>query len=102
LVGADARNQELNKLISNLAFDVGSAIHEYVGIVLSNSVYPDAFPVSHDHEFDLSSRELRLTVTVPPPSGVPSCRDDACRPGRPRHPGQVAQPCGANRAGLVA
>ena len=72
---ANARNQELDKLISNLAFDVESAIHEYVGIVLSNSVYPDAFPVSHDHEFDLSNRELRLTVTVPPPSDVPAVKE---------------------------
>jgi restriction system protein len=72
---AVARNQELDKLISNLAFDVESAIHEYVGIVLSNSVYPDAFPVSHDHEFDLSNRELRLTVTVPPPSDVPAIKE---------------------------
>jgi restriction system protein len=70
-----ARNQELDKLISNLAFDVESAIHEYVGIVLSNSVYPDAFPISRDHEFDLSNRELRLTVTVPPPSDVPAVKE---------------------------
>lgn len=72
---AAARNQELDKLISNLAFDVESAIHEYVGIVLSNSVYPDAFAVSHDHEFDLSNRELRLAVTVPPPSDVPAVKE---------------------------
>jgi restriction system protein len=72
---ATARNQALDKLISNLAFDVESAIHEYVGIVLSNSVYPDAFPVSHDHEFDLSNRELRLTVTVPPPTDVPAVKE---------------------------
>jgi restriction system protein len=72
---AVARNQELDKLISNLAFDVESAIQEYVGIVLSNSVYPDAFPVSHDHEFDLSNRELRLAVTVPPPSDVPAVKE---------------------------
>ncbi len=72
---AVVRNQELDKLISNLAFDVESAIHEYVGIVLSNSVYPDAFPVSHDHEFDLANRELRLTVTVPPPSDVPAIKE---------------------------
>jgi restriction system protein len=72
---AVARNQELDKLISNLAFDVESAIQEYVGIVLSNSVYPDAFPVSYDHEFDLSDRELRLTVTVPPPSDVPAVKE---------------------------
>lgn len=72
---AVVRNQELDKLISNLAFDVESAIHEYVGIVLSNSVYPDSFPVSHDHEFDLANRELRLAVTVPPPSDVPAVKE---------------------------
>jgi restriction system protein len=72
---AEARNQKLDKLINDLAFDVESAIQEYVGIVLSNSVYPDAFPVSHDYEFNLSSRELRLTVTVPPPSDVPVVKE---------------------------
>ena len=72
---AQARNQELDKLISNLGFDVESAIREYIGIVLSNSVYPDTFPVSHDHEFDLSSRELRLKVTVPPPADVPAAKE---------------------------
>lgn len=72
---AKLRNQELDKLISNLAFDVEDAIREYVGIVLSNSAYPDAFPVSHDYEFDLSSRELRLKVTVPPPADVPSAKE---------------------------
>jgi restriction system protein len=49
---------------------VESAIREYVGIVLSNSVYPEAFPVDYDHDFDLGTRELRLAVTVPPPSAV--------------------------------
>lgn len=72
---AQVRNQELDKLISNLAFDVESAIREYVGIVLANSAYPDSFPVSHDHEFDLSSRELRLKVTVPPPADVPAIKE---------------------------
>ena len=67
---AEARNQAVTKLINDLAFDVESAIREYVGIVLSNSVYPEAFPVDYDHDFDLGTRELRLTVTVPPPSAV--------------------------------
>ena len=67
---AEARNQAVTKLITDLAFDVESAIHEYVGIVLSNSVYPEAFPVDYDHDFDLATRELRLTVTVPAPSAV--------------------------------
>ena len=50
---AEERNQELAKLINDLAFDVPAAIEEYVGIVLSNSVYPDTFPVTHNHQFDL-------------------------------------------------
>jgi restriction system protein len=41
---------------------------------LSNSVYPDVFPVEHDHAFALASRELTLTVSVPEPSTVPSIK----------------------------
>jgi restriction system protein len=67
---AEARNQEVTKLINDLAFDIEAAIREYVGIVLSNSVYPEAFPVNFDHDFDLATRELRLRVAVPPPSAV--------------------------------
>jgi restriction system protein len=74
-VEAEAQNQALEKLINDLAFDVESAIQEYVGIVLSNSVYPEAFPVDYDHDFDLSTRELRLDVTVPPPSTVSVVRE---------------------------
>lgn len=67
---AAARNQAVTQLINDLAFDVAAAIREYIGIVLSNSVYPEPFPVDHDHDFDLATRELRLLVTVPPPSAV--------------------------------
>ena len=72
---AQARNGELAKFINDLAFDIPSAIEEYVGIVLSNSVYPDAFPVEYDHSFDLSSRELTLSVYVPEPSVLPSVKE---------------------------
>jgi restriction system protein len=72
---AGVRNQKLDKLINDLAFDVKEAIHEYVGIVLSNSVYPDVFPVSYDYEFDLPTRELRLALTVPPPSDIPAVKE---------------------------
>lgn len=72
---AQAHNDELAKFINDLAFDIPSAIGEYVGIVLSNSVYPDAFPVEHDHSFDLSSRELTLSVYVPEPSVLPSVKE---------------------------
>ncbi|MBD7918619.1 hypothetical protein H9657_10075 [Cellulomonas sp. Sa3CUA2] len=72
---AAARNAELSTLINELAFDVESAIQEYVGIVLSNSVYPEIFPVSHDHRFSLETRELTLTAIVPEPSAVPSVKE---------------------------
>jgi restriction system protein len=72
---AEDRNQALARLINDLAFDVEAAIQEYVAIVLSSSVYPDAFPVDHDHDFDLATRELRLTVTAPPPSAVPAVKE---------------------------
>jgi restriction system protein len=72
---AEARNQALTRLITDLAFDVEAAIQEYVAIVLANSVYPEAFPVDYDHDFDLATRELSLTVTVPPPSAVPSVKE---------------------------
>ncbi|MER7922267.1 hypothetical protein ABTY96_03900 [Streptomyces sp. NPDC096057] len=71
---ASAHNAEVAKLINDLAFDVESAIQEYVGIVLSNSVYPEVFPVEHDHVFNLASRELSLKVTVPEPSAVPAVK----------------------------
>ncbi|MGW0837036.1 hypothetical protein [Streptomyces prunicolor] len=71
---ASAHNAEVAKLINDLAFDVESAIQEYVGIVLSNSVYPEVFPVEHDHVFNLASRELSLKVTVPEPSSIPAVK----------------------------
>lgn len=72
---AQARNQELTQLINNLAFDIPEAIEEYIGIVLSNSVYPEAFPVTYDHQFNLANRELTLTVTVPEPAVVPAVKE---------------------------
>ncbi len=72
---AEAHNRELEALKNNLAFDVQAAIQDYVGIVLSNSTYPDTFEVSHEYRFDLESRELTLTVTVPEPSDVLSIKE---------------------------
>lgn len=70
-----ARNAELDTLINGLAFDVESAINEYAGIVLANSIYPEVFPVEHDHAFSLHGRELALTVTVPEPSKIPAVKE---------------------------
>lgn len=72
---AQARNEELGRLINSLAFDVEDAIQEYIGIVLSNSAYPESFPVTHAHQFDLTSRELTLSVSVPEPSALPSVKE---------------------------
>jgi len=72
---AAARNEELSRFINDLAFDVESAIQDYVGVVLSNSVYPDAFPVSYDHKFDIASRELTLSVTIPEPTSIPTVKE---------------------------
>lgn len=74
-VAAEHRNAELTELINNLAFDVPEAIEQYVEVVLANSVYPDHFPVTHEHTFDLSSRELALTVRVPAPESVPTVKE---------------------------
>ena len=72
---AEAHNQQVSKLINDLAFDVASAIEDYVGIVLSNSVYPDTFPVEYEHQFELGTRELTLAVTVPGPDSVPTVKE---------------------------
>ena len=72
---ADEQNAALDQLVSDLAFDVEAAINDYVDIVLSNSVYPESFPVTYDHEFDLETRELSLTVYVPAPSTVPVVKE---------------------------
>jgi restriction system protein len=72
---AEAHNQKLARFINDLAFDVESAIQDYVGVVLSNSIYPDAFPVVFDHKFDIGTRELTLRVTVPGPGVVPAVKE---------------------------
>lgn len=72
---AAARNAALDSLINGLAFDVESAIDEYVGIVLANSIYPEVFPVEHNHAFALHGRELTLSTTVPDPSKIPVVKE---------------------------
>lgn len=38
--------------------------------MLSNSVYPEHFQVSHEFEFEQSAAELRLRVLIPGPSEI--------------------------------
>jgi len=68
-------NGRLDSLIQGLAYGVEEAIQEYVSIVLSNSVYPDAFPVEHDFEFSSALKELTLTALVAAPESVPATRE---------------------------
>jgi restriction system protein len=64
---AAARNRELEEFIVNLGYGTREAIHEYVAIVLANSVYPEHFPVTHEFAFEQAAAELRLRVLVPAP-----------------------------------
>jgi restriction system protein len=72
---AAQRNEDLTRFINDLAFDAEYAIEDYISIVLSNSVYPEVFPVVHEHKFDLSTRELTLQVNVPEPTSLPSVKE---------------------------
>jgi restriction system protein len=60
-------NKTVDTLIADLGYGAVHAVQEYVSIVLSNSVYPDHFPVEHDFEFDAATAELRLTAIIPAP-----------------------------------
>jgi restriction system protein len=68
-------NERLEKLIANLAYGVDEAVHEYVSIVLSNSVYPDVFPVEHEFEYQAELKELVLTALVPSPDTLPTTKE---------------------------
>ena len=67
---AIARNRDLDELIANLGYGTADAVQEYVSIVLSNSVYPEHFQVTHEFEFEQSAAELRLRVLMPGPSEI--------------------------------
>jgi restriction system protein len=69
---AAATNQALDELISGVRTGLDTAVQEYVGIVLGNSVYPEALCVAHDFQFDSELKELVLTVLVSSPAGLPS------------------------------
>lgn len=71
---ADESNMALDELIAGLSYGTGEAIQEYVSIVLSNSVYPDSFPVQHEFKYDPEQAELSLRVLVPGPSELPATK----------------------------
>lgn len=68
------QNKRLLELIANLGYGAPDAVHEYISIVLANSVYPEHFPITHEFKFDPITAELSLKVTVPGPENVPSVK----------------------------
>ena len=71
---AEKHNEGVDALIANLGYGTVEAVQDYISIVLSNSVYPDSFPVEHEFDFDPAAAELRLRVLVPSPASLPDTR----------------------------
>ncbi|TFH43893.1 MAG: hypothetical protein E4H01_11460 [Lysobacterales bacterium] len=67
-------NRSIDTLITNLGYGTPEAVHEYVSIVVSNSVYPEHFKVDHSFTFEPKTAELVMRVLVPPPSNFPSIK----------------------------
>jgi restriction system protein len=67
-------NEKLETFKRSLEAGDPDAIREYVGIVLGNSAYPEAFQVDYEFEFDAELGELTVTVIIPAPSDVPNVK----------------------------
>jgi restriction system protein len=67
-------NESLDRFKTALASGDPEALTQYVGIVLGNSAYPEAFEVDHEFEFDPDLGELTVAVIVPAPSAVPNVK----------------------------
>lgn len=72
---AAKQNEELNALIANLGYGTKDAIEEYIGIVLSNAVYPDHFSIGYGFTFEPSVAELRLRVAVLSPDQISTVKN---------------------------
>ncbi|SDZ02515.1 restriction system protein [Amycolatopsis xylanica] len=72
----DEENARLEDLIARLARNEPAAVDEYIGIVFSNSIYPDAISANSDVDFSYSSdlRELSITLVFPPPEAIPATK----------------------------
>ena len=72
---AAVQNREVDDLITNLGYGTKEAIEEYIGIVLSNAVYPEHFPIGYGFAFEPSDAELRLRVAVLAPNEVSKAKN---------------------------
>jgi restriction system protein len=72
----DEENARLDDLIARLARNEPAAVDEYIGIVFSNSIYPDVISADSDVDFSYSSdlRELSVTLVLPLPEAIPSTK----------------------------
>lgn len=68
------QNAAVDKLAADLGYGVVEAVEEYVSIVMSNSIYPDHFPVKTEFQFDPAHAELRIHAVIPSPNQVPSVK----------------------------
>lgn len=71
---AAVQNRAVDELIANLGYGTKDAIEEYIGIVLSNAVYPEQFPIGYGFTFEPNVAELRLRVAVLAPDQVSSVK----------------------------
>jgi restriction system protein len=67
---AASQNCAVDALIANLGYGIPEAIEEYIGIVLSNAIYPDHFPIENEFSYVPDSAELTLRVSVPAPDQI--------------------------------
>ena len=67
-------NAELDALIAGLGYGTVEAVQQYVAIVMSNSVYPEHFPVDHSFEFDPTTAELSVQTRVIGPHQFPTIK----------------------------
>ncbi|GAA5192293.1 hypothetical protein GCM10023346_13930 [Arthrobacter gyeryongensis] len=67
-------NASIDQLITDLSYGAVDAVHEYVGIVLANSVYPEDFAVEHEANFEPGSAELGLRILIPGPDLIPTIK----------------------------
>ena len=69
---ASRANASLDQLSEGLRAGAPDAVEEWVGMVLGNSYYPDAFPVEHEYTYERAEKELVLTAFLPPPNSLPT------------------------------
>jgi restriction system protein len=67
-------NENVENFKQAVAANDPEAVHQYIGLVLSNSAYPEGFEVEHDYQFDAVLKELTVAAIVPPPSAVPNVK----------------------------